>query len=147
MSKESKATPWEIVGMARDWSLLYHCFKDPFGLAKALGFPVRFVNANVNVFKARVFQFQNMPVPEIVINANMSDLSKRFLCAHEIGHAVLHAGENTYDVTRKNKDTDVEYEANLFAIGFMFPLDNVFDKPVCEMSSFELHRIIEDNIF
>jgi len=144
---KNETTPLDIVNTARDWSIFYRCFKDPFRLAEVLGFPVRFINASVHTFKARVFHspFQNVPIIEI--NKNFSEISQKFLCAHEIGHAILHPGENTYDVTRKNKDTDVEYEANLFAVGFMFPIDSVFDKPVCEMSSYDLHLIIEKNIF
>ena len=144
--ENEKTTPWEIVNTARDCGLHYRCFKDPFKLAEALGFPVRFINAQVKTFKARVFHSPFQAVPVIEINHNVSEISQKFLCAHEIGHDILHPGANTYDITRKNMNTSLEYEANLFAVGFMCPLDKEFDKPVYEMDSFELHRIIEDNI-
>ena len=46
---------------------------------------------------------------------DMSLKSQLVLCAHELGHALLHSDDiNNFAVTSKNAFKNVEYEANPF---------------------------------
>ena len=59
----------------------------------------------------------------IVINRNLSRNMKRIVCAHELGHAVLHKHVNTpfmYRQTLFSVDK-VEREANRFAVELLLP--------------------------
>lgn len=71
-------------------------------------------------FTAYTVGFTNCPTM-ITINNNYSELSKRILCAHELGHALLHSdiSINHFAVNSSNINTSVEWEANLFAIALL----------------------------
>lgn len=59
----------------------------------------------------------------IVINRNLNATMQRVVCAHELGHALLHTRSNTpfmrkhtlYSIDR------MEYEANIFAAELLIP--------------------------
>ena len=54
----------------------------------------------------------------ILINSNLSELEKRFVVAHELGHAILHSKISTPCLMHlKNiNDIKIEFEANKFAV-------------------------------
>ncbi|KOY81539.1 ImmA/IrrE family metallo-endopeptidase [Lysinibacillus macroides] len=65
----------------------------------------------------------------IVINSNLTDEWKRIVCAHELGHALLHPRLNT-PFMRKNTlflIDKIEREANLFAAHLLIPDENLFN--------------------
>ncbi|MFJ7841631.1 ImmA/IrrE family metallo-endopeptidase [Lysinibacillus sphaericus] len=75
----------------------------------------------------------------IVINSNLSDEWKRIVCAHELGHALLHPRLNT-PFMRKNtlfSIDKVEREANLFAANLLIPDENLFDSYI-QMTIFDI---------
>lgn len=92
---------------------------DPYAIAAHLGIQVIFSDALGKDFTAYTVGFTNCPTM-ITINNNYSELSKRILCAHELGHALLHSdiSINHFAVNSSNINTSVEWEANLFAIAF-----------------------------
>lgn len=53
----------------------------------------------------------------IVLNQRLNENFKRFTCAHELGHALLHPDELTPKLTRKTmvSNLKIEREANEFA--------------------------------
>lgn len=53
----------------------------------------------------------------IFLNNNLNDNEKRFVMAHELGHAVLHKKQNCYFIRNKTLllNSKIEKEANLFA--------------------------------
>lgn len=60
----------------------------------------------------------------IFINSILNDYEKRFVLAHEIGHAILHTKTScffsgTYSYNKIKK----EYEANIFAAEFLIELE------------------------
>ncbi len=122
---------------------------DPYTIAKHLGIRVIFSDALGKDFTAYTVRFANCPTM-ITINNNYSDTSKKILCAHELGHAILHAdsGINHFAITNTNINTSVEYDANLFAItllsddetlsGLSIPLEN--------MNNYLLKSIIDYNL-
>lgn len=74
---------------------------------------------NPNVFKAQAINYNNWIT--ILINKNYTNMSRKFLLAHELGHAVLHKQFISYmgkaDITKESLDR--EFEANLFAVALL----------------------------
>ncbi|WP_312694068.1 ImmA/IrrE family metallo-endopeptidase [Caproiciproducens sp.] len=66
----------------------------------------------------------------VYINLDLPDQVKKFVCAHEIGHALMHRNTNTiYLDTRTFLKTSVyERQANQFAINLLYPHDADFDE-------------------
>ena len=96
--------------------------RDPFRIAREQGIEIMLRN-----FARQKGAFSLMlNVPFIFINENLSDEMKRIVCAHELGHAMLHR-----QLCRKMKNqtiheyeifdirTGTEYEANIFAAGLL----------------------------
>ena len=68
----------------------------------------------------------------IVINQNLTDQQQKVVCAHELGHAVMHKHVNT-PFMRSNtflSVSKVEREANRFAAELLIP-----DESFCECES------------
>ena len=65
-------------------------------------------------------------VPFIFINNNLSDEMKRIVCAHELGHAMLHRklcrqrkNQTIYEYEIFDIRNSTEYEANIFAANLL----------------------------
>ncbi len=59
----------------------------------------------------------------IFINSELSEFEQRVVCAHELGHAILHSSkkfEFMLDRTSLIRKSRVEEEANLFASWLLF---------------------------
>lgn len=65
----------------------------------------------------------------IVINNNLDDVMKRYVCAHELGHSELHPRLNTPFLNKNTLvSTDrIEREANRFAIELMIPDEHLLE--------------------
>lgn len=62
----------------------------------------------------------------IFLNSNLNENEKRYVLAHEIGHAVLHPRSSCFFTNTKNLNKlKKEYEANLFASEFLINFDNI----------------------
>jgi len=57
----------------------------------------------------------------IFINSLLSEIERRFVLTHEIGHAVLHPRSSCYFINEHNYVSKIksEYEANMFAAEFL----------------------------
>ncbi|MGG1291413.1 ImmA/IrrE family metallo-endopeptidase [Bacillus smithii] len=91
-----------------------HKTNDPFQIAKEKGIIVLFeeLGNTLGYYNA------HKRIQLIHINNKLSELEQRFVCAHELGHAVLHPNANT-PFLRKNTFFSVdkiEVEANYFAV-------------------------------
>lgn len=65
----------------------------------------------------------------IHINNDISESLQRFVCAHELGHALLHRDANT-PFLKKNTffSTDkIEVEANTFAVELLLPDECIYE--------------------
>ena len=132
-----------IISLARELREAFNT-RNPFTLAELMGFPVSFANLNPKVAKANTYRYHSMP--SIMINDRFDIPAKTVLCAHELGHALLHNDLiNHYDLTTKTKGTSVEYEANLFAVSLLFD-DDDFIIPIESMSGYILKLILDYNI-
>lgn len=80
----------------------------------------------------------------IFYNSNLNAELQRFVCAHELGHAVLHPRANT-PFLRKNtlfSIDKIEVEANRFAVKLLLPADILFDYQNQNLSIYEITKII-----
>lgn len=99
--------------------------RDPFRLADALGYVViRTPLRGIRGFYQHIKRCQI-----IYIDSALDDAAARFVCAHELGHSLLHRGYNrifmdahTYFPTKK-----YEIEANKFAVDLLFEDDDLRD--------------------
>lgn len=91
-----------------------HKTNDPFLIAKEKGIIVLFEELGNTLG----YYNTHKRIQLIHINNKLSELEQRFVCAHELGHAVLHPNANT-PFLRKNTFFSVdkiEVEANYFAV-------------------------------
>lgn len=82
----------------------------------------------------------------IFINDNYEEYSKVVLCAHEVGHAILHEHDtgNHFDEIGSIKQINKEKEANLFAAYLLFDDDK--SNPFGCMSAYDLQNFIENKL-
>ena len=120
---------------------------NPFTLAQYYGFRVCLTSGNPDVFKAHTVKLDGYPTI-ISINQAFSHTGKVFLCAHELGHALLHNNSiNHFDPSGRGITTsDYEYEANLFAVALLVD-EQKLNMPLRHMSNAVLKRIIDYNLF
>ena len=137
----------DIIALARDIKTSWHT-NDPYEIAKHLGITVLDRKASFKGFTAQTIKISGYPTV-ISINDAYTDFSKKVLCAHELGHALLHENcVNHFAVTSKNISTNVEQEANLFAIALLSNknIDKDLPLPLANMNSYMLKSIIEYNL-
>lgn len=74
----------------------------------------------------------------IYIDENLSEKEKTFVCAHELGHLILHNKVNhIYMDTKTNFNTDkLEIEANKFAIELL-----ISDNELAEYNSYSVEQL------
>ncbi|MBQ2627912.1 MAG: ImmA/IrrE family metallo-endopeptidase [Eubacterium sp.] len=97
-----------------------HDTRDPFQLAKRLGYCVKFINTKKQKGFCKIYLNNYF----IFINENMSPQMQRMTCAHELGHLLLHKDALTkqgclvemelFDITDQR-----ELEANQFAANIL----------------------------
>ena len=137
----------DIIALARDIKTSWHT-NDPYEIAKHLGITVLDRKASFKGFTAQTIKISGYPTV-ISINDAYTDFSKKVLFAHELGHALLHENcVNHFAVTSKNISTNVEQEANLFAIALLSNknIDKDLPLPLANMNSYMLKSIIEYNL-
>lgn len=98
---------------------------DPFELCQMLDILVVSVPLADEI---RGFYQYAMNTHIIYLNRSLEPLQAKFVCAHELGHALLHPLDNrifldtaTYQVTAR-----LEQAANRFACHLLYPEDSVF---------------------
>ena len=103
--------------------------RDPFVLAEKLGIIIKFCTDFVKQRGASAIVLGNRV---IFINANQSEQMQRMVCAHELGHLLLHRkcySEAAWVLNHELFDIkdDLEYEANVFAAYFLIDDADMFD--------------------
>jgi len=133
----------QIVAYARDLRKQYNT-NDPYKLAEIFGIRVLERKLCKSV-KAQTLKVKGYPTI-ISINEAYTALSKKVLCAHELGHALLHQEFiNHFNITEENVNTTVEFEANMFAVALLCD-DEQFIMPVSDMENVLLKSILDYNI-
>ena len=99
--------------------------RDPFRIAEALGMEV----VRIPLSGIRGFYQCMKRVKLIYSDSSLPDAEARFVCAHELGHVLLHRGYNrifmdahTYFPVNK-----YEIEANRFAVDLLYSDDDLRD--------------------
>jgi Zn-dependent peptidase ImmA (M78 family) len=79
-------------------------------------------------------------IQNIIISCNLPDALRPFVCAHELGHAICHAGLNTQWLKANTLvSTDrIEREASTFAVELLLP-----DGMVMEMPGIPAHEMAQ----
>lgn len=94
--------------------------KNPFKLAKKLNIEILIEDLG----EVRGLFKKVLKRKFIFINSRLSEFDKILVCAHELGHAILHSTSNyqfLIDNTRILRKSKLEDEANLFASFLIFP--------------------------
>lgn len=102
---------------------------DPFELARELHIIVKYRSDFVKQRGASVIILGNRM---IFINANMSEQMQRMVCAHELGHLLLHKANYSKRAWVLNHElfdirNQLEYEANVFAANLLIDDTEMFD--------------------
>lgn len=137
----------DIIALARDIKISWQT-NDPYKIAERLGIVVLHRDNNIRGFTAQTIKVEGYPAI-ISINNAYTEFSKRVLCAHELGHALLHEDcVNHFAITNKNVTTNVEQEANLFAIALLtdHDIDEDLAIPLSNMNNYLLKSIMDYNI-
>lgn len=139
--------PRDVIKYAKDLKETLHT-NDPFKIAEYMGYAVIFYKNCRPDFTAQTTKVGNYPT-YIAINDAYTPFSKKILCAHELCHAILHSETlNCFATTSKNVHTEVEREANLFAISLL--TDDSFEKglplPLASMDNYTLKSILDYNL-
>lgn len=98
---------------------------DPFVIAKSKKIEILFLNLGKTYGYYRSYK----RIKIIHINNRLDELFRRYVCAHELGHALLHPNVNTAFL-KKNTFYSIgriEREANEFAINLLLSNINLQD--------------------
>ncbi|MCF0128392.1 MAG: ImmA/IrrE family metallo-endopeptidase [Pseudobutyrivibrio sp.] len=133
----------EIINLAKQLKTQYS--SNPFDLCQTFGISVLTRIGYGKGFTSHTIKMPGYPTT-IVLNGELDYTGQTVVCAHELGHALLHdEGINFFKTTQKNLFTDVEHEANLFAVAFLF---NEWELavPLESMSNYVLKSLLDYNI-
>lgn len=101
-----------------------HRTRNPFKLARALNIEIIYQDLG----EVRGFFKKILRRKYIFINNELSEFDKKLVCAHELGHAILHSSNRIQfliDNTKILKRSKIEDEANLFASWLLFPENDI----------------------
>lgn len=131
----------EIIAFAQD--IRRNWGSDAIEIAEHCGINVVFAQGKepgAHIIKSEIY-------PTIITITGCDDYAgSQVLCAHELGHALLHeTGVNWFDGTYRTIVNDIEHEANLFAVALLFD-ENDFNIPLEDMSNYALKSILDYNL-
>lgn len=104
-----------------------HRTRNPFKLARLLNIEIVYEDLG----EVRGFFKKILRRKYIFINNKLSEFDQKLVCAHELGHAVLHSSNRIQfliDNTKLLRKSRIEDEANLFASWLLFPSDDVIEE-------------------
>lgn len=91
-----------------------HGTRDPFRLAEELGVSILYCTLGNTLGYTVIYK----RIPVIVLNEGLDERLMSFVCAHELGHAIMHKNVNTPWLKRHTFFSIDKYEreANTFAV-------------------------------
>ncbi len=102
--------------------------RNPFEICKEVDIHIHYKDLG-SALKA--YYFYQSRIKNIVINSRSGTIVRRILCAHELGHAVLHeklaAMKGFQELELFDSLVPTEYEANLFAAELIIPDGEVLE--------------------
>lgn len=134
----------EIIQYVKNLKVECCSSNDPGKVCEVLNIPIRKITLNPNIYPAYTTNINGKAI--ISLNTKYTLSSQLVLCAHELAHALLH-NDNYYNGF-DGENMQQEYEANLFAVAFIFSEEQYdeFIVPLNKMSNFELKSILDYNI-
>lgn len=92
--------------------------RDPFRIAEALGYTIIYTP----LVGVRGFYQYLKRCHIIYLDSNLGEDELRFVCAHELGHSLIHRGLNRIfmDLSTEMVTQKYEKEANIFAADLLF---------------------------
>ncbi len=137
----TKSRTDEIIAFAQDIRRTWGT--DAIDIAGRMGITVAFTKGKT----VRAYTIKNNNYPTIISLPEKSNYpARQVLCAHELGHALLHdSGVNWFEGTNRTILNDVEYEANLFAVALLFD-ERKFKIPLADMSNYMLKSVLDYNL-
>lgn len=100
-----------------------HDEPNPWNMASAMGIIVAEYPMGTEANSCKGFFMYQSRMKHITINSELTDVLKRIILAHEIGHAVLHHEaakmKAFHDFSLYDNSSRLEYEANLFAAEYL----------------------------
>lgn len=110
-----------------------HETRDPFKIAAALGFII--IETPLQGIRGYYQCVKRFTI--IYIDNSLSVQERHWVCAHEIGHALLHNGLNRIfmDTHTHMVTSRYEIEADHFAVDFLYSDDDLQDLLGCSIST------------
>ncbi|MEC1714703.1 ImmA/IrrE family metallo-endopeptidase [Schinkia azotoformans] len=111
----------------------------PFKIAKGLGIQIQFENLGSTLG----YYSKHFRIPIIHINETTTEDNQKFICAHELGHAILDPDTNTSFLKAHTFfSTDKkESEANTFAVELLMPDEVLYEYENTNLSIYETCEI------
>ncbi|MFJ8245214.1 ImmA/IrrE family metallo-endopeptidase [Peribacillus asahii] len=108
---------------------------DPYQIAKLKNIEIQYADLGNTLG----FYFHDSRIKFININNNLPAEMQRFVCAHELGHAILHPRSNT-PFLKKNtffSIDKIEVEANTFAVELLLLDEAIYEYRDSNLSMYE----------
>lgn len=117
-----------------------HPGADPFELVREMGFLLLFQSMGKAKSACKGFCMAQDGQTSITINSDLPKIIQKIICAHELGHAILHSQtpgmEQFHDFALFDDASSTEYEANVFAAELLLKDEDVFELLNEDMSFF-----------
>lgn len=104
---------------------------NPFDIARERSIRILYEPLKTTLgFYVRYRRIQN-----IILKDDLPDEMQRFVCAHELGHSILHADLNVPKLTRYTlfSADKFELQANTFAVELLLPDELLREDPDCSV--------------
>ncbi|MBE6066129.1 MAG: ImmA/IrrE family metallo-endopeptidase [Clostridium lundense] len=131
----------EIIRLAQSTKERFNTI-DTFKICKELDISISFTKLKPNIYPAYILRIGKTPA--IVLNENFTLTSQKVLCAHELGHALMHK-DKIMNQFNDNHNGIYEYEANLFAVALLFNQEDLC-VDICKMDNCLLKSLLNNNI-
>ena len=119
---------------------------NPFDAAIAAGAHISFKDLG----SLKGAYFGTMPTPTIAINTNIDEQIQKVVCAHELGHYVLHRDINvsceSINFNTATQSGILEREANLFAATYLVDINKATELLQSGYSTFECASVMETDV-
>jgi len=117
--------------------------RDPFIIAEKIGINVQFREYSKNIKGYCNSTYGDI---NIIINSSYNKTAQKIICAHELGHAILHVDkfDDIFSASfQKYKIDALEHQANIFAAALLLKEDDL-EVEVSRMSNYLIMGIFDD---
>ncbi len=130
----------EIIKLAKTIKQRYGT--NPIEICEKMNIKIKYISLKPNIYPAYTLKIDEKSI--ISLNTHFTKTSQNVLCAHELGHALMH-NDKLINEFNDNNNGIYEYEANLFAVALLFNESN-FNLEFHKMDNYLLKSILDMNI-